>query len=144
VGQFSPDAWMMLYARNIVNAACKPNVHGTFQSRVSGAALTRRSLLRIYRTVFVQKEPFDKPENAKRDSNAHGGLTPMGNGSTSTTPRCTPTSVRQPWITLSFSQEIRVSSAHEQYAQSKRDKMLLGLDGLLRDSTFQTSTLMNM
>jgi len=59
----------MLYARNIVNAACKPNVHGHFPIRVSGAALTRSSLLRIYRTVFVQKEPFDKPENAKRDSN---------------------------------------------------------------------------
>src|SRR5208283_2573633 len=27
-GQFSPDAWMMLYSRNIVNASCKPDGHG--------------------------------------------------------------------------------------------------------------------
>lgn len=29
-GQFSPDAWMMLYSRNTINASCQPDEKGNF------------------------------------------------------------------------------------------------------------------
>ncbi len=67
-GQFSAEAWGMLYSRNIVNAACKPNKHGHLPIPVIvGCTNPLGPYYEYYRTVFVQKEPFEKPEGARRD-----------------------------------------------------------------------------
>ena len=67
-GQFSAEAWGMLYSRNIVNAACKPNKYGHLPIPVIvGCTNPLGPYYEYYRTVFVQKEPFDKPEGARRD-----------------------------------------------------------------------------
>ena len=69
-GQFSAEAWGMLYSRNIVGASCVPNKHGHLPIPVIvGATNPLGPYYEYYRTVFVQKEPFDKPEGARRDKN---------------------------------------------------------------------------
>jgi hypothetical protein len=69
-GQFSSEAWGMLYSRNIVNAACKPNAHGHLPIPVIiGATNPLGPYYEYYRTVFVQKEPFEHPEGARKDMN---------------------------------------------------------------------------
>lgn len=67
-GQFSAEAWGMLYSRNIVGAACVPNKHGHLPIPVIvGATNPLGPYYEFYRTVFVQKEPFEKPEGARKD-----------------------------------------------------------------------------
>lgn len=67
-GQFSPDAWMMLYSRNTVNAACKANVHGHMPIPVIwGCTNPLGPYYEYYRTVFVQKEPWEKSDDARKD-----------------------------------------------------------------------------
>jgi hypothetical protein len=69
-GQFSADAWGMLYSRNIVNAACKPDVHNHLPIPVIiGCTNPLGPFYEYYRTIFVQKEPFEKPEGARKDAN---------------------------------------------------------------------------
>ena len=69
-GQFSSDAWGMLYSRNIVNASCKHDAHDHLPIPVIiGCTNPLGPYYEYYRTVFVQKEPFDKPESARRDAN---------------------------------------------------------------------------
>jgi hypothetical protein len=69
-GQFSAEAWGMLYSRNIVGAACVPNKHGHLPIPVIvGATNPLGPFYEYYRTVFVQKEPFEKPETARKDIN---------------------------------------------------------------------------
>jgi hypothetical protein len=68
-GQFSPEAWGMLYSRNIVNGACIPNQHGHLPIPfIVGCTNPLGPYYEYYRTLFVQKEPFEKPEDAKKDS----------------------------------------------------------------------------
>ena len=60
----------MLYSRNIVNAACKPNAHGHLPIPVIvGCTNPLGPYYEYYRTVFVQKEPFEHPEGARKDMN---------------------------------------------------------------------------
>jgi len=60
----------MLYSRNIVNAACVHNAHGHLPIPfIVGCTNPLGPYYEYYRTVFVQKEPFEKPEGAKRDDN---------------------------------------------------------------------------
>jgi hypothetical protein len=40
-GQFSPDAWMMLYSRNTINASCQPDEKATSQFLALSVAQTR-------------------------------------------------------------------------------------------------------
>ena len=69
-GQFSADAWGMLYSRNIVNAACMPDLHNHLPIPIIiGCTNPLGPFYEYYRTVFVQKEPFEKPEGARRDNN---------------------------------------------------------------------------
>ena len=69
-GQFSAEAWGMLYSRNIVGASCVPNKYGHLPIPVIiGATNPLGPYYEYYRTVFVQKEPFDKPEGSRRDKN---------------------------------------------------------------------------
>ncbi len=67
-GQFSPDAWMMLFQRNIVNPACERDEAGNFPIPcIVGATNPLGPHYEYYRTLFVQKEPWNPGENAKRD-----------------------------------------------------------------------------
>lgn len=67
-GQFSPDAWMMLYARNTVNAGCIPNErdHKPIPA-IWGCTNPIGPHYEYYRTLFVEKEPWNKPEDARKD-----------------------------------------------------------------------------
>src|SRR5271157_48764 len=67
-GQFSPDAWMMLYSRNIVNASCKRDDAGNLPiPAIVGCTNPLGPHYEYYRTLFVQKEPWNPGEDAKRD-----------------------------------------------------------------------------
>jgi hypothetical protein len=67
-GQFSPDAWMMLYSRNIVNAACERDEAGNLPiPAIVGCTNPLGPHYEYYRTLFVQKEPWNPSENVKRD-----------------------------------------------------------------------------
>jgi hypothetical protein len=67
-GQFSPDAWMMLFQRNIVNPACERDEHGNLPIPcIVGATNPLGPHYEYYRTLFVQKEPWNPGEDAKRD-----------------------------------------------------------------------------
>lgn len=67
-GQFSPDAWMMLYSRNIVNAGCERDEAGNLPiPAIVGCTNPLGPHYEYYRTLFVQKEPWNPSEEAKRD-----------------------------------------------------------------------------
>ncbi len=67
-GQFSPDAWMMLYSRNIVNAACERDEAGNLPiPAIVGCTNPLGPHYEYYRTLFVQQEPWNPGEEAKRD-----------------------------------------------------------------------------
>jgi hypothetical protein len=67
-GQFSPDAWMMLFQRNIVNPACERDEAGNLPIPcIVGATNPLGPHYEYYRTLFVQKEPWNPGEDAKRD-----------------------------------------------------------------------------
>jgi hypothetical protein len=67
-GQFSPDAWMMLYSRNIVNAGCERDEAGNLPiPAIVGCTNPLGPHYEYYRTLFVQQEPWNPGEEAKRD-----------------------------------------------------------------------------
>jgi hypothetical protein len=67
-GQFSPDAWMMLYSRNTINASCEPDANGNMPIPcIWGCTNPLGPFYEFYRTVFVEKEPWNKPEDARKD-----------------------------------------------------------------------------
>ena len=67
-GQFSADAWLMLYSRNIVNAACERDDHNNLPiPAIVGCTNPLGPHYEYYRTLFVQKEPWNPGENSKRD-----------------------------------------------------------------------------
>lgn len=68
-GQFSPDAWMMLYSRNIVNAGCERDEAGNLPiPAIIGCTNPLGPHYEYYRTLFVQKEPWLPTEDAKKDT----------------------------------------------------------------------------
>jgi hypothetical protein len=67
-GQFSPDAWLMLFQRNIVNPACERDEAGNLPIPcIVGATNPLGPHYEFFRTLFVQKEPWNPGEDAKRD-----------------------------------------------------------------------------
>jgi len=67
-GQFSPDAWMMLYSRNVINVGCEADEVGNLPiPAIVGCTNPLGPHYEYYRTLFVQKEPWMAPEDAKRD-----------------------------------------------------------------------------
>ena len=67
-GQFSPDAWMMLFQRNIVNPACEYDDHDNLPiPAIVGCTNPLGPHYEYYRTLFVEKEPWNPGEDAKRD-----------------------------------------------------------------------------
>ena len=74
-GQFSPEAWQMLYTRNIVNPACERDNNLDAEGLghlpipiMIGCSNPIGPFYEYYRTVFVQKEPWQKPEAARQDT----------------------------------------------------------------------------
>lgn len=67
-GQFSPDAWMLLSSRNTPNAGCQPDEHDKMPIPcIWGCTNPIGPHYEFYRTLFVQKEPWMKPEGARKD-----------------------------------------------------------------------------
>jgi hypothetical protein len=67
-GQFSPDAWLMLFQRNIVNPACERDDAGNLPiPAIVGCTNPLGPHYEYYRTLFVQKEPWMPAEDARKD-----------------------------------------------------------------------------
>ena len=67
-GQFSPDAWMMLCQRNIVNPACQRDEAENLPiPTIVGCTNPLGPHYEYYRTLFVQREPWMAPEDARKD-----------------------------------------------------------------------------
>jgi hypothetical protein len=67
-GQFSPDAWMMLCQRNIVNPACQRDEADNLPiPTIVGCTNPLGPHYEYYRTLFVQKEPWMPSEDARKD-----------------------------------------------------------------------------
>lgn len=138
-GQFSPDAWMMLYSRNTVNAACKKNKHGHLPIPVIwGCTNPLGPYYEYYRTLFVQKEPWEKPDNARKDETngtwwvKEGGIW-----------NCIydPTLYAYQRSTLYDNPELTnrdpgIIVRLQSMPKAKRDKLLLGLDGTVEGQYF--------
>ncbi len=138
-GQFSPDAWQMLYSRNTVNASCKPDANGNLPIPcIWGCTNPLGPFYEYYRTVFVEKEPWLKPEEARKDETNGTWWVPEGGewrliydprlyASQRSTVMDNPELLkRDPGIIA------RLNSL----PKAKRDKMLLGLDGKFEGQYF--------
>ncbi len=67
-GQFSPDAWMMLFQRNIVNPGCVRDEAGNLPiPAIVGCTNPLGPHYEYYRTLFVQKEPWNPGDGARKD-----------------------------------------------------------------------------
>jgi len=144
-GQFSPDAWGMLYTRNIVNAACKPDLHGHLPIPIIvGCTNPLGPYYEYYRTVFVQKEPFEKPEGAKKDANGAWWIPEHGDWATSTDPvniydpalYCyqRSTALDNPKF---LERDPGFIARMNSLPKAQRDKKLLGLDGAVEGQYFE-------
>jgi hypothetical protein len=66
-GQFSPDAWELLYSRNTVNAACEPDEHGNFPiPSITGCTNPIGPFWEYYHTLFVQQQPWIREDGLRR------------------------------------------------------------------------------
>lgn len=67
-GQFSPDAWMMLYSRNIVNAGCEKDDAGNLPiPAIVGCTNPLGPHYEYYRTLFVDQKPWLATDDARKD-----------------------------------------------------------------------------
>lgn len=67
VGQFSPDAWQLLYSRNTVNVGCEADRYGNFpEPSITGCTNPIGPFWEYYHTVFVQKKPWEMEEGARQ------------------------------------------------------------------------------
>ncbi len=66
-GQFSPNAWEMLYARNLVNAACQEDEYGNLPApAIVGCTNPIGPFWEYYHQKFVKHEPWEKEEGMRR------------------------------------------------------------------------------
>lgn len=66
-GQFSPNAWELLYSRNTVNAACQPDEYGNFPiPSIAGCTNPLGPYWEYYHSLFVLKEPWNREEGCRR------------------------------------------------------------------------------
>jgi hypothetical protein len=138
-GQFSPDAWMMLFSRNIINAGCQRDEAGNLPVPVIiGCSNPLGPYYSYYQTVFVQKEPWMKPEDARKDeTNGTWWITESGEWRLIYDPSkyaCQRSTVLDNHELLKRDPDIiaRLMSL----PKAKRDKMLLGLDGVSEGQYF--------
>jgi hypothetical protein len=139
-GQFSSDAWGMLYSRNIVNAACKPNKHGHLPIPVIvGCTNPLGPYYEYYRTVFVQKEPFERPEGSRRDdTNGTWWNKESGEWVNVYDPRLyayqRSTAMDNPEF---LKRDPGFIARMNSLPKAQRDKKLLGLDGVVEGQYFE-------
>lgn len=69
-GQFSPNAWELLYSRNTVNAACEEDEHGNLPiPSITGCTNPLGPYWEYYHSQFVLKEPWEKVDGLRKDKN---------------------------------------------------------------------------
>jgi hypothetical protein len=138
-GQFSPDAWLRLYTRNTVNAGCVEDVFGNLPiPAMAGCTNPIGPHYEFYRTIFVQKEPWNKPEEAiKNEQDGTWWVVEAGE------PRCiyNPKDYAYQRTTLLDNNELMLRDPGllqhlNSLPKAKRDKELLGLDGKFEGQYF--------
>jgi hypothetical protein len=130
-GQFSPDAWMRLYTRNTVNAGCEEDENGCLPIPVMiGCTNPIGPFYHYYQSIFVLQEPWNKPEDARKDTNGAWWVCEAGEW------RCIydPQEYAYQRTTVLDNPELLardpgILSRLNSLPKAKRDKMLLGLDG---------------
>lgn len=138
-GQFSPDAWQMLYARNLVNANCKPDEQGNFPiPTIVGCTNPLGPFYEFYRTVFIEKKPWLAPETARRDD-TNGTWWVHENGEWQLI--YNPADYAYQRSTVMDNPEMLkrdpgIIARLNSLPKAKRDKMLLGLDGRFEGQYF--------
>lgn len=66
-GQFSPDAWELLYSRNTPNAGCEPDDNGNMPiPSISGCTNPLGPYWEYYHSLFVRKEPWERVEGMRQ------------------------------------------------------------------------------
>ena len=138
-GQFSAEAWGMLYSRNIVGAACTPNKHGHLPIPcIVGCTNPLGPFYEYYRTVFVQKEPFEKPEGARKDINGAWWSRESGEWVCIYDPRLyayqRSTAMDNPEF---LKRDPGFIARMNSLSKAQRDKKLLGLDGAVEGQYFE-------
>jgi hypothetical protein len=140
-GQFSPEAWMMLYSRNTVNASCISKIVNGKEHLpipcIIGATNPLGPHYEYYRTVFVQKEPWQKPEDAKKDINGAWWVLEAGEWRCVYDPKMfafqRSTVMDNPEL---LKRDPGILARLNSYPAAKRNKLLLGLDGVAEGQYF--------
>jgi hypothetical protein len=137
-GQFSPEAWMMLYSRNTVNASCLPNAHGHMPIPcIVGCTNPLGPHYEYYRTVFVQKEPWQRPEEARKDENGAWWVLEAGEWRLIYDPKAYAYQRSTVLDNLKLlARDPAILSRLNSMPKAKRDKLLLGLDGVVEGQYF--------
>ena len=138
-GQFSADAWMMLFSRNIINPGCQPDEAGNLPVPVIiGCTNPLGPHYEYYRTLFVEKEPWNKPEGARKDeTNGTWWVQEAGEWVKVYDPSmyaCQRSTVMDNPELLK--RDPGIISRLMSLPKAKRDKMLLGLDGVSEGQYF--------
>jgi hypothetical protein len=138
-GQFSPEAWGMLYSRNIVNAACMRDAHNQLPVPIIiGCTNPLGPYYEYYRTVFVQKEPFESPEGVRRDTNGFWWTKESGEWVCVYDPRLyayqRSTAMDNPKF---LERDPGFIARMNSLPKAQRDKKLLGLDGAAEGQYFE-------
>jgi hypothetical protein len=138
-GQFSPDAWLRLYTRNTVNAGCEEDEFGNLPIPVLiGCTNPIGPFYEYFRSLFVLKEPWNKPEDARKDeTNGTWWVPESGEW------RCIydPKEYACQRSTVLDNQELLIRDPGilarlNSLPKAKRDKELLGLDGAYEGQFF--------
>lgn len=138
-GQFSADAWLMLFSRNIINPGCQPDEAGNLPKPVIiGCSNPLGPHYEFFRTTFVQKEPWNKPEDARKDeTNGTWWVSEAGEWRCIYDPRnyaCQRSTVMD--NTELLKRDPGIIARLMSMPKAKRDKMLLGLDGTVEGQYF--------
>ena len=138
-GQFSADAWHMLFSRNIINPGCQRDEAGNLPKPVIiGCSNPLGPHYEFFRTTFVEKEPWNKPEDARKDE-TNGTWWTQEAGEW----RCIydPSMYACQRSTVMDNPELLkrdpgIIQRLMSMPKAKRDKMLLGLDGTVEGQYF--------
>src|SRR6202000_1511999 len=69
-GQFPGEVWEFMSSRNRVNPQCRPDESGAYpQPCMLGATNPIGANWGWYKAQFVDKEPYERPEGARKDKN---------------------------------------------------------------------------
>lgn len=137
-GQFSPDAWQMLYSRNTVNASCQPDENGNLPVPcIWGCTNPLGPFYEYYRTIFVQKEPWMAPEDARKSTDGTWWVPEAGTWRLIYDPADyayqRSTVMDNPEL---LKRDPGIIARLNNLPKAKRDKMLLGLDGKFEGQYF--------